>query len=304
MPMRRLLLFLARRRLLRRWMEHSSTAALLTRRFIAGQSLDDAISVCAALAAERMFATIDRLGENVTSIEEAAASRDTYLDVLERIAAASSHTTISIKLTQFGMDLSEQACRENVTALAERACRLGTRVEVDMESHEYVDRTLRLATDLHHRFNCVRAVIQSYLYRSEEDIEALCDASVPVRLCKGAYLEPRTVAFPRKQDVDANYLKLMYVLLDRGVNPAFATHDEKIIRSIQAYARLKDISPESFEFQMLYGIRRDLQRELTREGYRVRLYVPYGTAWYPYFMRRLAERPANILFLLRNLLRR
>ncbi|MEN6605549.1 MAG: proline dehydrogenase family protein [Bryobacteraceae bacterium] len=302
--MRSLLLFLARRRLLRRWMEQSSTATLVTRRFVAGRSLDDAISVCAALAAERMFATIDRLGENVTSVEEAAASRDTYLGVLERIAAASAHTTISIKLTQFGMDLSEQACRENVTALAERASRLGTRVEVDMESHQYVDRTLRLAVDLHQRFDCIRAVIQSYLYRSEADIEALCDARVPVRLCKGAYLEPHTVAFPRKQDVDANYMKLGYVLLDRGANPAFATHDEKIIRAIQAYARLKDISPESFEFQMLYGIRRDLQRELAREGYRVRLYVPYGTAWYPYFMRRLAERPANILFLARNLLRR
>lgn len=303
MLMRSVLLFLARHQALRRWMENSTAAGRLTSRFIAGQSLDAALSVCRALNAEQLTATLDRLGENVTSIEEAADSRDAYLEALERIAAASPRTTISIKLTQFGMDLSEHTCRANVAALAEKARHLGTRVELDMESHEYVDRTLCLAVDLEHRFGCVRAVVQAYLYRSQKDAEKLCDARVPVRLCKGAYLEPHTVAYPRKRDVDASYLWLMRLLLDRGVDPAFATHDEKIIRAIVRYARDRGVPNERFEFQMLYGIRRDLQRDLARRGHRVRLYVPYGTAWYPYFMRRLAERPANILFLIRNLLR-
>jgi proline dehydrogenase len=304
MLMRSVLLFLARRQSLRRWMESSSVAARLTDRFVAGGSLDSALWVCRALHAEGILSTLDRLGENVTSLEEATASRDACIDALERLAAASIHATVSIKPTQFGMDLSEGACRANVAALAGKARHLGHRVEVDMESHEYVERTLRLAVDLQHRFHCVRAAVQAYLYRSEKDIEALCDARVPVRLCKGAYLEPHTVAFPRKRDVDANYIRLMRVLLDRGVHPAFATHDARMVRAVADYARERGIAPSSFEFQMLYGIRRDLQRELAREGYRVRLYVPYGNAWYPYFMRRLAERPANVLFLARNILRR
>ncbi len=304
MLMRSVLLFLARRRSLRRWMENSRVAARLTDRFVAGGSLDHALTVCRALHGEGILSTLDRLGENVTSLEEATASRDAYIDVLERLAAASIQATVSIKATQFGMDLSEGACRANVAALGEKARHLGNRVEMDMESHEYVDRTLRLAVDLQHRYNCARAAVQAYLYRSEKDIEALCDARVPVRLCKGAYLEPHTVAFPRKRDVDANYIRLMRVLLDRGVDPAFATHDVRMVRAVADYARERGIAPSSFEFQMLYGIRRDLQRELAREGYRVRLYVPYGNAWYPYFMRRLAERPANILFLARHILRR
>jgi proline dehydrogenase len=302
MLMRSVLLFLARRRSLRRWMENSRVAARFTDRFVAGGSLDRALTVCRALHGEGILSTLDRLGENVTSLEEATASRDAYIDVLERLAAASIQATVSIKATQFGMDLSEGACRANVAALGEKARHLGNRVEMDMESHEYVERTLRLAVDLQHRYNCARAAVQAYLYRSEKDIQALCDARVPVRLCKGAYLEPHTVAFPRKRDVDANYIRLMRVLLDRGVDPAFATHDVRMVRAVADYARERGIAPSSFEFQMLYGIRRDLQRELAREGYRVRLYVPYGNAWYPYFMRRLAERPANILFLARHIL--
>jgi proline dehydrogenase len=304
MLMRSVLLFLARRRGLRRWMENSSVAARLTDRFIAGKSLDRALAVCGALNAEGILSTLDRLGEDVASLEEAQASRDAYLDVLERLAGASIQTTVSIKPSQFGMQLSERACRANVAVLAEKARHFGYGIEVDMESHEYIDPTLRLAVDLQHRFNCIRAAIQAYLYRGEKDVEKLCVARVPVRLCKGAYLEPHTVAFPRKRDVDANYVRLMRVLLDKGVYPAFATHDPRIIRAVQQYAGERGIAPERFEFQMLYGIRRDLQRELVRKGYRVRLYVPYGNAWYPYFMRRLAERPANILFLIRNIVRR
>jgi len=304
MLMRSLVLFLARRGGLRRWMEGSPLAGRLTSRFVAGGSLEEALRVACALNSERLLVTLDRLGENVTSLDQAAASLQAYLEALELISAASIQATISIKPTQFGMNLSEHACRANVAALAEKARRLGTGVELDMESHEYVDRTLRLAVDLQHRFHCIRVAVQAYLYRSEKDVEQLCAAGVPVRLCKGAYLEPRSVAYPRKRDVDANYLRLAHLLLAAGFDPAFATHDQRMISAIQNHVRQRGIGPAGFEFQMLYGIRRDLQRELARQGWRVRLYVPYGAAWYPYFMRRLAERPANILFLLRNLMRR
>jgi len=176
-------------------------------------------------------------------------------------------------------------------------------VEVDMESSPYVDRTLALVSNLHAKCGSVRAVIQAYLYRSESDIEELCRAGLPIRLCKGAYKEPSDVAFPKKKDLDQNYIRLMIRLLDGGVYPAIASHDERIIRRALEHVKERKMAPDRFEFQMLYGIRRDLQRELIRQGYRLRLYVPYGNAWYPYFMRRLAERPANVLFLLRNLLK-
>jgi len=302
--MRSLLLFLAGRGSLRRWMESSPLAVRLSSRFVAGRSLEEALRVACALNGERLLVTLDRLGENVTSLDQAAASLQAYLEALELISAASIQATISIKPTQFGMNLSEHACRANVAALVEKARRLGTGVELDMESHEYVDRTLCLAVDLQHRFRCIRVAVQAYLYRSESDVERLCAARVPVRLCKGAYLEPRSVAYPRKRDVDANYLRLAHLLLDAGPDPAFATHDQRMISAIQSHVRQRGIGPAAFEFQMLFGIRRDLQRELAHQGWRVRLYVPYGVAWYPYFMRRLAERPANILFLARNLMRR
>jgi proline dehydrogenase len=187
--------------------------------------------------------------------------------------------------------------------LVARAKSMGRVVEVDMESSRYVDRTLALASDLHARYGSVRAVIQAYLYRSEGDIQSLCRQSIPVRLCKGAYRESSDVAFPRKKDVDANYGRLMLQLLDCGTYPALATHDQTILNRAMECIRERNIAPERFEFQMLYGVRRDLQRRLVAGGFRLRLYVPYGNAWYPYFMRRLAERPANVLFLARNLLK-
>jgi proline dehydrogenase len=210
---------------------------------------------------------------------------------------------VSLKLSQFGIDLSGAECRRNVGQLVERAAALAGFVRVDMESSEYVDRTLDLVFDLHARYGAVGTVIQAYLYRSKEDIEKLCASGIRVRLCKGAYLEPASVAFPQKTQVDRNYLELMQLLLDKGTYPAIATHDEKMIAATRAYATLRHVPRDAFEFQMLYGIRRDLQRQLAKEGYRVRIYVPFGKAWYPYYMRRLAERPANVLFILRNLFR-
>lgn len=302
--MRRTLLYLSERHWLRHWMEHSGLSRKLTSRFIAGRTLGEGVRVLQNLSAERIWGTLDFLGEKVTSLEDALRSRESYLAALGEIERAGLPATVSIKLSQFGLDHSETACRTNAMALVARAKDIGTRIEIDMESSEYTDRTLRVVTGLHQEFpGHVRAVIQAYLYRSEADIRMLSEQGIAVRLCKGAYREPVTVAFPRKSDVDANYLKLMRLLLAEGTYPAIASHDEAIIREVLRYTAEQKIPSDRFEFQMLYGIRRDLQRELVARGFHLRLYVPYGDAWYPYFMRRLAERPANVLFLAKNLIR-
>jgi proline dehydrogenase len=300
---RSLFLFLSRQRHLRKWVETSPLAQRLSARFVAGETLNDALRVGKQINSEGITLTVDHLGESVTSLEEAAQARDVYLSTLSAIHENQVCGNVSLKLTQFGLDFSAEQCRANVSQLVERAAGLSSFVRVDMESSEYIDRTLSLVDDLHARYGCVGTVIQAYLYRSRADIERLCARGIRVRLCKGAYLEPHSVAFPDKAAVDRNYVELMKLLLDRGEYPAIATHDEKIIAETKAYAAKRGIPAERFEFQMLYGIRRDLQRRLVSEGYRLRLYVPFGKAWYPYFMRRLAERPANVLFLARNVFR-
>ena len=302
--LRRTLLSLSGNRSLRHWMERSPLSQKLTSRFVAGPTLDDGIRILKKLSDENTSATLDFLGENVHSLEEASHSRASYLAALSEIERSALPATVSIKLTQFGLDFSQQACCDNVVPLVEQAKKMGSRVEVDMESSDYTDRTLEIVTQLQGRFaGNLRAVIQAYLFRSEADIRRLSELQIPVRLCKGAYREPSAVAFARKSDVDANYLKLLKLLLDQGSYPAIASHDETIIRHALRHIEEQNIAADRFEFQMLYGIRRDLQRELVSRGFRLRLYVPYGDAWYPYFMRRLAERPANVLFLARNLLR-
>lgn len=284
-------------------METSPAAERLTSRFVAGSTLEREVAVCQKLNASGYLATLDHLGESVTSLEEAEQSRDAYLAALEQIANLKLNATVSVKLTQLGLDFSEAECRANMECLVRRATAMDTRVEVDMESSAYTDRTLALVSDLHAQHGCIRAVIQAYLYRSQNDIEELCKQRIPVRLCKGAYREPAELAYPRKKDVDENYVRLMLQLFDCGTYPAIATHDEGILMRALAHIRERKIPNDRFEFQMLYGVRRDLQRMLIGEGYLLRLYVPYGNAWYPYFMRRLAERPANVLFLARNLLK-
>jgi proline dehydrogenase len=239
--------------------------------------------VIRGLEAENIQATLDCLGENVSSPNEAEASRDAYLRGLDQIEAQGMHATVSIKLTQFGLDLSEELCKQNVEALVARAKTIGSRVEIDMESSEYIDRTLTIVREMHDKYGCVRAVIQAYLFRSEADIEDLCRRGIPVRLCKGAYKESSKIAFAAKTEVDASFNRLMNRLLDAGTYPAIASHDERMIELALEHVRKNNIRAERFEFQMLY--------------------VPYGNAWYPYFMRRLAERPANVVFLARNLLR-
>jgi proline dehydrogenase len=301
--LRSLLLFLSRQFWLRHWVETSPAADRLTSRFIAGHTLDREVAVCQRLNRDGYLASLDHLGESVTSLREAENSRDAYLGALDQIAGQGLQATVSVKLTQLGLDFSAAECEANVERLVARASAIGSRVEVDMESSAYVDRTLGLVSRLHAKYGCVRAVIQAYLYRSESDVDSLCRQGIPVRLCKGAYKEPSDVAFPRKRDLDDNYLHLTRALFRDGVYPAIASHDERIIQTAIQNAKELKVSPDRFEFQMLYGIRRDLQRKLIQDGYRLRLYVPYGDAWYPYFMRRLAERPANVLFLARNLLK-
>jgi proline dehydrogenase len=302
--LRRTLLYLSEQGWLRHWMENSSISRKVTARFIAGRSLPEGIRVLQNLSKERILGTLDFLGENVASLEDAGRSRDSYLAALAEIERAGLAATVSIKLTQFGLDFSEAACRANVMALIERAATMNTRIEIDMESSAYTDRTLQLISAIQELSpGRVRAVIQAYLYRSEADIRMLSERGIPIRLCKGAYREPASVAFPKKSEVDANYIKLMKLLLLEGTCPAIASHDESIVRAAVRHIKEHKVAADRFEFQMLYGIRRDLQRELVSQGFRLRLYVPYGDAWYPYFMRRLAERPANLLFLAKNLVR-
>jgi proline dehydrogenase len=300
---RGLILFLSRQERLRSWMEASALAQRLARRFVAGATLDDALATGRRLNAEGIAVTLDHLGESVTSLAEASAARDVYLRTLSTIVDTGIRGNVSLKLTQLGLEFSYDECRANMERLAACAARLNTFVRIDMEASAYTDRTLRLARGLHAAYGSVGVVIQACLRRSRQDVEALCRDRIRVRLCKGAYLEPAGVAFPRKRDVDRNYVELMQLLLDNGEYPAIATHDERIVNAAKSYAEHRRISRDGFEFQMLYGIRRDLQTRLVAEGYRLRLYVPFGQAWYPYYMRRLAERPANLFFILRNLLR-
>jgi proline dehydrogenase len=288
---------------LRRWMETSSLAKRLATRFVAGETLDQALAVSRKLNSEGITVTLDCLGESVTSLEEAAQARDVYVRTLSAIHDSGIQGNVSLKLTQFGLDLSAEQCLANVELLACRAAELDSFVRVDMESSEYTDRTLHLVSTLFSRHPVVGVVIQAYLRRSRKDVEQLCARGIRVRLCKGAYLEPPGVAFPNKADVDRNFVELMKILLASGTYPAIATHDEAMIEATKSFAAETNISKDNFEFQMLYGIRRDLQRKLISGGYRLRLYVPFGRAWYPYYMRRLAERPANVFFVLRNLVR-
>jgi proline dehydrogenase len=295
--LRSTLLYLSRQPRLRRWMETSPAAEPLTHRFVAGQTLDEAVAVCRKVNAEGIAVALDHLGENVTCPQEAAESRDQVLKSVAAIEREALQSTVAIKLTQFGLDLGIDECRANLRPLFEKARAAGTRVEVDMEASEYVDRTLQIVGEMHKEYGCVRAVIQAYLHRSESDVSALNAARIPVRLCKGAYREPAAVAIQNPAEIDRNYLHLADMLLATGVDPALATHDEAMMRPGRA------ADPKAFEFQMLYGVRRELQKKLVRERFRLRLYVPYGDAWYPYFMRRMAERPANLWFVAQSVLR-
>jgi len=279
------------------------------RRFVAGETIDDAINVIRELNAQGIVATLDHLGENVETQDDARRATDDYLKVLDAIGTSGVQSHVSVKLTALGLDLGDDLCRANVACILAKAKAIGAFVRIDMESIEYTDRTLAIYRSLHQEFDNVGIVIQSYLYRSEADIAALCQEGAKVRLCKGAYKEPPDKAFPKKADVDASYVRLMKMLLSaearaKGACGAIATHDPKMIEATRQYAAEQMVPRDEFEFQMLHGIRRDLQHELAADGYAMRVYVPYGTEWYPYFMRRLAERPANLWFVMINFFRK
>ncbi|HEU0123904.1 MAG TPA: proline dehydrogenase family protein [Bryobacteraceae bacterium] len=289
-------LFLSTNRRLRNWMETSPSARVLSRRFIAGNHLEDGLAVVRELYSRRIWTALDPLGENVETAGEAAQAAANALAALNGAIAQNAEAVVSIKLTQFGLDLSGPMTLDNVLPLVRRAAEAGSRVEVDMESTAYTERTLDILEQMAAE-GPVRGVIQAYLYRTADDIARLNRRKIPVRLCKGAYNEPASLAMPRKSDVDLNYKRMATLLLEQGTYPAFATHDPAMIDHILSLRPSRD----AFEFQMLYGIRRDLQEKLVAEGWRLRLYVPFGDAWYPYFMRRLAERPANVWFVIRGL---
>jgi proline dehydrogenase len=278
----------------------------LSRRFVAGTTIDDALAAARAVNQLALSVSVDNLGENVTNAGEARHSAQLYHQLLDRISEQGLNANVSLKLTHMGLDVDESLAYQISSALVEHAARLNSFVRVDMEGSAYTKRTLAFVHRLHTERALrghVGAVIQSYLHRSEKDAEQLIADGIRVRLCKGAYKEPPEIAFEKKSDVDSNYVKLMKMLLKSGVYHGMATHDEKMIRATVDFARGEKIPATAFEFQMLYGIRSDLQRKLVQEGWRCRVYIPFGTEWYPYFMRRLAERPANALFILKNLFR-
>jgi proline dehydrogenase len=297
------LLYLANRRAVYRLVMRHDLLRGLTQRYVAGEELADGIVVAQTLNTQRLLVSLDHLGESVTSAGAARRAVAAYLEALEAIAAEQVDGNISLKLTQLGLDLSRELCEMHLRQILERARELNTFVRIDMESSAYTQRTL----DVHHElwdagFQNVGIVLQAYLYRTAADVERAIELGVPVRLCKGAYLEPARVAYADKGEVDANYARLMERLLTAGNHPAIATHDERLIRRVLQFVTSNGIEPEKFDFEMLFGVRRDLQLRLVESGYRVRVYLPYGQEWYPYLVRRLAERPANLGFFVRSLL--
>ncbi len=274
---------------------------LFAKRYIAGKTIEDAIGVARELKTHGILSSIDNLGENVTDAGEARKAVDEYLRLLDAIRDAGVDSTVSLKLTHMGLDISDELAERNVERVIQRAAELKNFVRFDMEGSKYTQRTIDIFLRLHKRYGNTGIAIQSCLRRSAKDIEVLIKEKASVRLCKGAYKEPPDIAFPDKKDVDENYSMLMKELLLKGTRPAIATHDERLIEEAKDFVRERGISKESFEFQMLLGIKRSLQKRLAAEGYRIRVYVPYGPNWLPYILRRLRERKENIFFVLKNI---
>jgi proline dehydrogenase len=297
------LLYLARQKSVRQFVISNPAARRVARRFVAGERLDEAIAATRALNARHISVSLDHLGENVSDAREAEAAAADYIQMLDRIQADGLEANISVKLTALGLDIRPDLARANLARVLRRAGEHGIFVRVDMEGSAYTQRTLDLVGELHREYPNVGTVLQAMLYRTPRDLEHLIERRIRVRLVKGAYLEPPSLAYPKKPDVDEAYLHLMRRLLEHGAYPAIATHDESLIDEARRFAAEKGIARARFEFQLLYGIRRDLQDGLASGGYNVRVYVPYGTQWYPYLTRRMAERPANLVFVASNMLR-
>ena len=286
-----------------RWVTCNRTTRRMSHRFVAGEELAEAISAARVCNDQGMLVSLDYLGENVLTAEDAQRARDAYLEVFDRIAAEKLNANVSCKLTQLGLDLSPEFSEGQALSIVERAASYDNFLRVDMEGSAYTERTLEVVKKVRQRSPAIGTVIQAYLYRSEQDVQDLLAIGCRIRLCKGAYSEPPQVAFPKKEDVDANYIKLVRLLLPSGFYHGIATHDPRMIGAAIRIAAESKVAKDDFEFQMLYGVRTDLQRQLVRDGYRLRIYIPYGRDWFPYFMRRLAERPANLGFFVRNFFR-
>ena len=301
--LRAILLELAKSSRLRRWITSNTTTRRMASRFVPGEELAPAIAAARACNRSGMTVSLDHLGENVGSREDAERARVAYTEALERIATEGVDANVSLKLTHLGLDIGDDFCAGRLLAVVRRAAELGNFVRVDMEGSAYTDRTFRLVRQARAESPSVGTVIQAYLHRSEEDVRALLGIGCRIRLVKGAYKEPAAIAFRSKKEVDANFIKLAKILLPSGIYNALATHDPKMIEAAIRFAAEQNITKDKFEFQMLYGIRTDLQQRLVKQGYRVRVYIPFGKDWFPYCMRRLAERPANLVFFARNLFR-
>jgi proline dehydrogenase len=305
-PLRSALIALSQNKSLRSFAEQSRMGQKMSGRFIAGMHVSDALRVAETLNREGIPVSLDSLGENVSTEEEARRAADIYHQLLDAIQQRGLQANVSAKLTQVGMNISPAIARQITSELVDHAAATDNFLRVDMEGSDLTQATIDMTREIHAMPNHagrIGTVLQSYLYRCEEDVRLLLADRIRIRLCKGAYKEPPSLAFPEKADVDANYLKLTKILVTSGVYHGLATHDEAIIRATKKFVEHEGIDKRSFEFQMLYGVRRDLQTSLSKEGYGMRVYVPFGTEWYPYFMRRLAERPANVLFLAKNLLK-
>ena len=281
-----------------------ATPRSFARRFIAGEHVADAISAARALQAKGLLLTLDYLGESVTTIEQATAATREYTHLMNDIVAADIERNVSVKLTQLGLAIDRATCVDNMRRILEPARQHGFFVRIDMENSPYTDVTLEVFETLWNlEYRNIGVVLQSYLFRTERDLRRMNELGARVRLVKGAYREPASVAYEQKSDVDAAYLRQMRLLLDHGAYPAFATHDVALLNEIKSYATERGVTRDRYEFQMLYGVRRDLQISFVTDGYRMRIYVPFGKEWFPYFMRRLGERPANVLFVLRAMLK-
>jgi len=298
------LMYLAHNGTMRNFVIHNRATRAVSRRFVAGEVVEDAIEATRALNKESMHVSLDHLGENVSDAKEAMSAAQDYIAILDCVKQASVDANISIKLTALGLDISQELCEQNVCRILEHAQQVPIFVRIDMEGSAYTEQTVDITLRMHKQYEHVGTVIQSCMHSSKKDVEQLIAQGVRVRLVKGAYKEPKMVAFQQKSEVDHNFIRLMTMLLQRGNYPAIATHDEAIINATCKFARDNGISKSAFEFQMLYGIRRDLQEKLVNQGYNMRIYVPYGSQWYPYLMRRMAERPANLLFVMGNAIRR
>jgi proline dehydrogenase len=301
--MRAVLLKLSNSKGMARWVTSHKTARRMSQRFVAGESLDQAVAAARVCNSEGMRVSLDLLGESVTNVSEAKAARDAYLAIFDRIAQEKLDGNVSMKLTQLGLDMDLELCQGMVEEIAARATSYGNFVRVDMEASAYTQRTLDVVKRVRAKSPAIGVVVQSYLRRTESDVRDLLALGCRIRLCKGAYKEAADVAFPAKADVDANYVLLMKQLLVSGIYHGIATHDPKMISATEQFVAEKGIGKDKFEFQMLYGIRTDLQKDLVKRGFNLRVYIPYGKDWFPYFMRRLAERPANMMFFVKNLFR-